>query len=225
MSLLCSHILQDIGNKVKRGKGFSYKRRDMPFMRRTKRTEMYFSCFLQKRACYFLVSEQESNQRSRHRRGAEFCAPAQKAALSYVPLPARTWHPSEHLNGQKSFSDCGLADSGGSALAALPIYYDFTLRAKNRNIFCPNRIEVKVLQSLSSAGREILKRASLARGCARRRVSERNRASPALSVEMSATTQRLLSRLLLVLFLAKQEKYIDTRTILQKGMGFCEKYL
>ena len=33
---------------------------------------------------------QESNQRRRHRRGAELLAPASKAALSYVPLPART---------------------------------------------------------------------------------------------------------------------------------------
>ena len=47
-----------------------------------------------------------------------------------------------------------------------------------------------------SAGREILKRASLARG--------------------SATTQRLLSRLLLVLFLAKQEKYIFPRNPKEK---------
>ena len=46
-----------------------------------------------------------------------------------------------------------------------------------------------MLRAIVSAGRVILKRASLARG--------------------SATTQRLLSRLLLVLFLEKQEKYIS----------------
>jgi hypothetical protein len=32
---------------------------------------------------------QESTQRMRHRRGAELFAPANKAALSYVPHPAR----------------------------------------------------------------------------------------------------------------------------------------
>ena len=47
--------------------------------------------FLKVRQCYFLVSEQESNQRSRHREGAELIAPAIKAALPYVPIPARTY--------------------------------------------------------------------------------------------------------------------------------------
>ena len=50
---------------------------------------MYFSCFAKK-----------STKRRRHREGAEFCAPAQKAALPYVPIPARTSYPLEHLNGQ-----------------------------------------------------------------------------------------------------------------------------
>jgi len=41
--------------------------------------------------CYFLVSEQESNQRSRHRGGIESIAPAIEAIRPYVPHPARTW--------------------------------------------------------------------------------------------------------------------------------------
>ena len=58
-----------------------------------------------------------------------------------------------------------------------------------------------MLRAIVSAGRVILKRASLARG--------------------SATTQRLLSRLLLVLFLAKQEKYIRTWYSSKKHPCFC----
>ena len=73
-------------------------------------------------------------------------APAIKDALSYVPLPSRTDQSLEHLNGQSKLSGYGLTNSGGSALAALPIFTEFNLQAKNRNIFCLNRIEVKVLQ-------------------------------------------------------------------------------
>ena len=47
---------------------------------------------------YFLVAAQESNQRKRHREGAELIAPAIKAALPYVPIPARTAAASEQLN-------------------------------------------------------------------------------------------------------------------------------
>ena len=50
-------------------------------------------------------------------------APASKDALSYVPLPSRTRHPLEHLNGQNLLSGFGLAGSGGYALAALPKRY------------------------------------------------------------------------------------------------------
>jgi len=46
--------------------------------------------------------------------------PRVPAALSYVPLPARTRQPLEHLNGQYLPSGCSLAYSGGSAPAALP---------------------------------------------------------------------------------------------------------
>ena len=37
------------------------------------------------------LSRQESNQRMRHREGAELIAPAIKAALPYVPIPARAY--------------------------------------------------------------------------------------------------------------------------------------
>ena len=92
-----------------------------------------------------------------------------------------------HLNGQNLQPGCNLTDSGGSALAALPIYCDFTFRAKNRNIFCPNRIEVKVLQRYRRCGPGVSKGAALIAG---------------------AINSAPLGRLLLVLFLAKQEKYM-----------------
>ena len=41
---------------------------------------------------YFLVSEQESNQRNQHRRGVNAALPRVKYTLSYVPLPWRTWY-------------------------------------------------------------------------------------------------------------------------------------
>ena len=41
--------------------------------------------------CYFLVAEQESNQRSRHRGGTEFVAPALKAVPPLCTPPARTY--------------------------------------------------------------------------------------------------------------------------------------
>jgi len=71
-------------------------------------------CFPRSDRCHFLVSEQESNQRNRHRGGAvRRFAPAPEPirkgmiapgnhcierfaalcnTLPYVPLPARTWH-------------------------------------------------------------------------------------------------------------------------------------
>ena len=52
--------------------------------------------------CYFLVPAQESNQRKRHREGAELIAPAIKAALPYIPIPARIAMAAEHLNGGAS---------------------------------------------------------------------------------------------------------------------------
>ncbi len=78
-------------------------------------------------------------------------APASKAALLKDPSGAHLAF-SEELNGQNLFSGSGLTCSGGSALAALPIFLNVTLRAKNRNIFCPNRIEVKILQSYRKCG-------------------------------------------------------------------------
>ena len=43
-----------------------------------------------------------------------------RAALPYVPHPARSNQLPEELNGQDLLSGCGIIDSGGSALAALP---------------------------------------------------------------------------------------------------------
>jgi len=43
------------------------------------------------------VSAQESKQRKRHREGAELIAPAIKAALPCVPIPARIAMAAEHL--------------------------------------------------------------------------------------------------------------------------------
>ena len=137
--------------------------------------------------------------------------PAKKVTKECGIGEARTWHPPEHLNGQNLLSGCGLADSGGSALAALPIYYDFTLRAKNRNIFCPNRIEVKVLRKLRKCAPGVSKGAALIAG---------------------AINSAPLGRLLLVLFLARQEKYIlphliyiNRYTVLQKSTDSCEPVL
>ena len=101
----------------------------------------------------------------------------------------------EHLNGQSLFYGCGLTDSGGSALAALPLLMYLTLRAKNRNIICPNRIEVKVLQSFRRCGPGVSKGAALIAG---------------------AINSAPLGRLLLVLFLAKQEKYISFPVVCTK---------
>ena len=98
---------------------------------------------------YFLVSEQESNQRSRHRRGAESLAPASEATLPISSTP--------------------------------------TLQAKSRNTFCLNRSYSKMLSSSPVR----------AGGFLRGRLCLREQA-----------TQRPLSRVLLVLFLARQEKYI-----------------
>ena len=53
---------------------------------------MYFSCFAKK-----------STKRRRHRRGAEFCAPAQKDALSYVPLPSRIYVVRNNFMGKDSY--------------------------------------------------------------------------------------------------------------------------
>ena len=39
-------------------------------------------------------------------------APARRAALPYVPHPARTTWPLEHLNGQDLLLGCGLTNSG-----------------------------------------------------------------------------------------------------------------
>ena len=136
--------------------------------------------------CYFLVSEQESNQRSRHRRGAEFCAPAQKAALSYVPLPARTCQLSAlyrtMITVLSSQPMAAAPQTPPCRFSSVP-----TLPAENRNIFCRNRSYSKVLRSSPARAGRFLR----GRLCLREQA-----------------TQRPLSRILLVLFLARQEKYI-----------------
>jgi hypothetical protein len=40
--------------------------------------------------CYFLVAEQESNQRSQHREGVNVALPRAKYTLPYVPIPWRS---------------------------------------------------------------------------------------------------------------------------------------
>ena len=137
--------------------------------------------------CYFLVSEQESNQRSRHRRGAEFCAPAQKAALSYVPLPARTWQPCTPYRAKIASNPI---QTTKAAPLSPPCRFSsaLTLHAENRNIFCVNRSYSKIPRSSPVR----------AGGFLRGRLCLREQA-----------TQRPLSRVLLVLFLAGQEKYIS----------------
>ena len=57
------------------------------------------------------LSRQESNQRMRHRGGAEAGCSRTRAALPYVPHPARTWQPLEHRNGQN------LSDSASTTKA------------------------------------------------------------------------------------------------------------
>ena len=64
---------------------------------------MYFSCLAKK-----------STKRMRHRRGAELIAPAIKAALSYVPLPARTWR---NCASYRLKFDC----FSGQTMAAAPL--------------------------------------------------------------------------------------------------------
>ena len=49
-------------------------------------------------------------------------APAPEPPSPMYPTRRASPLPLEHLNGQNLFSGCGLTDSGGSALAALPIY-------------------------------------------------------------------------------------------------------
>ena len=48
--------------------------------------------------CYFLVAEQESNQRTQHRGGVESIAPAIEATRPYEPHPARIAVRAEQLN-------------------------------------------------------------------------------------------------------------------------------
>ena len=48
--------------------------------------------------------------------------PRAKTALPYVPIPARTWHPLEHLNGQNLLHVPVLLTAAAAALAALPIF-------------------------------------------------------------------------------------------------------
>ena len=139
----------------------------------------------------------------RHREGAELIAPAIKAVLPYVPIPARTWHLLEHLNGQ-NLQLVKVLPKAAAPLSPLCRYcFVLSLLVKNRNIFCQNRIEVKVLQSHRKCGPgRFLRRAALARG--------------------SATTQRLLKSPSFGTFLVRHKK--STCTIgLQKGLRFCKR--
>ena len=70
---------------------------------------MYMYCGA---VCVTFLSRQESNQRMRHRGGAEAGCSRTRAALPYVPHPARTWYPLEYLNGQNLLSGYGLTVSG-----------------------------------------------------------------------------------------------------------------
>ena len=86
-----------------------------------------------------------------------------RAALPYVPLPARTWHLRSTLTTENlRFPGLSVA----RAPLSLPCRFlsVLTQHGKNRNIFAMLRMKVKVLRGVVSARREILKRASLLAG-------------------------------------------------------------
>ena len=78
---------------------------------------------------YFLVSEQESNQRNRHRGGVESIAPAIEATRPYVPHPARTWYLSSTLTIEKH-RHMVLLLAAATALAALPTKQNLPFKQK-----------------------------------------------------------------------------------------------
>ena len=81
--------------------------------------------------CYFLVSEQESNQRSRHRGGANAALPRDKLHPPLRTPPARTIRWCITFS-RRDGTEERLAVGGGSALAALPSL--FALSAMRRGI-------------------------------------------------------------------------------------------
>ena len=83
---------------------------------------------------YFLVSEQESTQRSRHRGGIESIAPAIEAIRPYVPHPARTWHLPSILTTENIQTYC-LAVGGGCRSRRPADEANTELSSENRNIF------------------------------------------------------------------------------------------
>lgn len=92
---------------------------------------------------YFSCPGKKSIKRIRHRRDAEFCAPAQKAALSYVLHQARTWLPWRILTGKTCFL---VADLHMTAAPQTPpcritvsILQSSNLQVKNRDMFYLNR--------------------------------------------------------------------------------------
>ena len=105
--------------------------------------------------------------------------------------PARTWYLPEELNGQNLLYGCSLTVSGLFHDVRSAVFLQMSpFGQKRRNTFCPNRIEVKVLQRHRKCAPErFLRRAALCAG--------------------AHSFSAFLSRLLLVLFLAKQEKYIS----------------
>ena len=135
-------------------------------------------------------------------RGAE----AGRSRAQSRPLwnpPARTRHTLEHLNGQSTLPVYGHADSGGSALAALPINISVILRVKIGTFFVRTGCRLRCSRAIVSARRErYIEEGVFACGSKQRRP--------------------LLWRLLLVLFLAKQEKY---KLILRKGIYSCKSQL
>ena len=99
------------------------------------------------------------------------------------------------LTGKACFLVAALLQADCSTTSALPTLLSIALRTKSRDTFCPNRIEVKVLRKLRKCAPGVSKGAALIAG---------------------AINSAPLGRLLLVLFLAKQEKYIPPHPPLTK---------
>ena len=155
---------------------------------------------------------QEKYQKNAAKGALRVALPRAKDALSYVPLPSRT---------------CSLQSTLTSKTATLIAFCcqrrlrsrrsaDFmssSLQAKSRNTFCSNRIEVKVLQRHRKCGPGRVHREGW---CSAQRIYNCNDCrwqsylySSAL-IAGAINSAPSLCRLLLVLFLAKQEKYITS---------------
>ena len=80
--------------------------------------------------------------------------PRAKDALSYVPLPSRTWRPLEHLNVQNLLFGCGFTRADCSTTSALPIFFRNHPSGKKLEHFLSEQDVVKALQSHHQCGTE-----------------------------------------------------------------------